>query len=193
MKKRTIYQFKVTLQKIRPPIWRRILVPHTCNLDDLHVIIQCAMGWSNHYLHAFEYKGQSYKSASLFGNGRQFDALNTRNVTLADLSLKVQDSILYIYEFIDYWEHQIVLEDIQEPDFLTKYPFCVDGRRACPPEDCGGPEGYKKILVTYKNKRDANHHDIAEWLPKDFDPEFFDRDDVNLTLSRFYDRDLAAS
>jgi hypothetical protein len=192
MKTSTIYQLKVTLLKITPPIWRRLLVPDNCSLDDLHIMIQCAMGWSNHYLHSFEYKGQCYKSGSLFGNGRHYDALNTTNVKLSDLKLKVKDSFLYIYEFIDYWEHRIILEEISESNILIKYPFCLDGRRACPPEDCGGPMGYKKILVAFKNKRDSKHHDINEWLPKDFDPEYFDKDDVNRMLSRFYDRDVSA-
>jgi hypothetical protein len=192
MKHSKIYQLKVNLLKITPPIWRRLLVPDNCSLDDLHIIIQCAMGWSNHYLHSFESKGQCYKSGSLFGNGRHYDALNTTNVKLSDLKLKVKDSFLYIYEFIDYWEHRIILEEITTPDMLIKYPLCLDGRRACPPEDCGGPLGYKKILVAFKNKRDSKHHDINEWLPKDFDPEHFDKDDVNLTLARFYERDMTA-
>ena len=79
----------------------------------------------------------------------------------------------------DGWDHQILLEKIVEPDrhCLT---FCLDGARACPPEDCGGPWGYDNLLATMKDPKDPEHESILEWVGPEFDPEAFDIEAVNV-------------
>ena len=146
--KKQIYQFKITLQDIKPPIWRRIQVPSTYTFWDLHVAIQDAMGWQDYHLHEFQMKDLSGKKlfVGIPSGEDDFmgDFMGPRKV-LPGWKHKVskfisieQTTFLYVYDFGDDWHHTIKLEKVLPAEEAVSYPRCIGGKRNSPPEDCGG-------------------------------------------------------
>ena len=125
-----IYQLKVTLKGIRPPVWRRIEVTGETPLDRLHQILQIAMGWADIHLHEFVVNGISYGDTSM-DTGR--DMKNEKRVSLSKVLSVEKTKFSYIYDWGDYWEHEILLEKILPLQTGTRYPVCLAGKRACPP------------------------------------------------------------
>jgi Plasmid pRiA4b ORF-3-like protein len=137
----TIVSLKVTLRGVKPPIWRRLLVPSTMTLGDLHLAIQAAMGWEDCHLHAFDIDGRRY------GDRRTVDDVADENrLTLSSLLKSGVARCTYTYDFGDDWEHTVEIEKTQPAVDGEAYPRCVAGKGACPPEDCGGPWGYQHLL-----------------------------------------------
>ena len=172
-----IYQLKVSLIGIKPPIWRRIQVTGDTTLDVLHGILQIAMGWFGEHLYDFEVHGTSYGDPSVLD-----DIIDEKTVNLAQLISLEKEKFRYVYDFGDYWKHDILVEKILPVEDGTHYPACIDGNRACPPEDCGGHFGYDDLLEILKDPDHPEHEDKFEWLPGDFDPEKFDIEYVNRQL-----------
>lgn len=170
-KSSNIYQFKITLQEIKPKIWRRIQVPGNYNFWDLHVAIQNAMGWYDCHLHQFEIK--AHRAFGVIIGTEECDELENK-AKIAKYFLLPKDKASYEYDFGDGWEHEVVLEKILPAVMGTKYPQCIAGERACPPEDCGGPYGYGRLLAIMKNRKHAEYKETKEWLDGRFDPEDFD-------------------
>lgn len=129
------YQLKVRLLGISPMIWRRVLVPVSTTLRELHGILQVAMGWEGIHLFLFDVYAVRYGSFELH-------AANP-DVSLQEFGLRANERFLYIYDMGDYWEHEIRIEAINPPP-KKSYPVCVAGSGACPPEDCGGVYGYQE-------------------------------------------------
>jgi len=178
-----VYQLKVTLRGIRPPIWRRLLVSGFATLYDLHEIIQIAMGWDDDHLHDFTV-GREH-----FGIPSQFDwepILDERRYRLAKVAPTEGSRFWYTYDFGDSWEHLILVEKILPAEPGVQVPVCVKGKRACPPEDVGGIWGYERFLQAFSNPDDAEYKDYHEWWNGDFDPESFDIDEVNQRLRRMW-------
>ena len=146
-----VYQFKITLKSISPPIWRRIQVPESYSFWDLHVAIQDVMGWLDSHLHEFEIINPSIGiKVAIEIPGEDFDM---DRETLPGWEQKIDDYFnmenrvaYYEYDFGDSWEHMIKLEKIIPRDKDTDYPKCIAGKRSCPPEDCGGVWGYEDFL-----------------------------------------------
>jgi hypothetical protein len=178
--KGSLLQFKITLKGIRPPIWRRFLIPEGISLSDLHDVIQEVMGWWNSHLHQFLCKGKRY---GIPDPEWDFDKIiDDGTIAIKDLGLSPKGKILYEYDFGDGWEHELLLEKIL-PAEDRMIPVCLKGARACPPEDCGGAWGYENLLEVLKNPEDEEYASWKEWLPEDFNPEYFDLDGVNTILS----------
>jgi len=175
------HQLKVTLEGIEPPIWRRIVVPSEFTLYDLHCAIQLAMGWENSHLHDFTIKRQRYAvpDAEDFGN-----PLDETEAYLRDVAPQ-RTKILYQYDFGDSWTHVIVVEKILE-DAEIAPPMCIDGARACPPEDSGGPWGYAEKLEALANPDDEESEELRDWMGNDFDPERFEKDAINRELLKVF-------
>lgn len=170
-----IYQLKVTLRHVHPPVWRRILLPADTKLPKLHRVLQVVMGWEDEHLHAFQ-KGQvQYGEPS-----RDFPGMfkNERNVRLDQIA-GVGDRFVYEYDFGDGWEHDVVVEKALPAEKGKRYPVCIDGKRACPPEDCGGPPGYENLLEALADPKHEMHDDMIEWIGEEFDPEAFEIEEVN--------------
>lgn len=180
---KTIYQLKISLNHIKPEIWRRILVPSDMMLPDLHKVIQTAMGWSNSHLHQF-IKNRHFYNNPDYDDWNDANETDYRNVRISDLLKKTKQNMLYEYDFGDGWEHNIVLEKILSPDPNATYPVCIGGARNCPPEDCGGPLGYINMLEAVNDPGHDEHEIYQEWLLEDFDPENFNKDEVNALLNR---------
>jgi Plasmid pRiA4b ORF-3-like protein len=174
-----IYQLKVTLAGVRPPVWRRLLVPSSLSLEDLHDILQVTMGWTDSHLHQFEAKGQLYGRPSR----ESFVPIKDEaRVRLSEVLLREKESMLYEYDFGDSWTHQIVLEKVVAPPADVKAPQCIAGARACPPEDCGGVFGYAELLKALKDPSHSEHEEMLEWIGEDYDPDFLDLDAINKYL-----------
>jgi hypothetical protein len=134
-----IYQIKVTLLGTSPPIWRRLLVPAGMTLDQLHHVLQAAMGWEDCHMHEFSKGGRRFGQPGP-GDGLMWaeDVEDEGTVPLYTVLGRVGAKMRYTYDFGDDWEHGIVLEKRLAVDPNMSYPVCTDGQRACPPEDCGG-------------------------------------------------------
>jgi hypothetical protein len=173
-----IYRIKVTLRHVAPPIWRRIEVPADIKLGKLHRVLQIAMGWTDSHLHAFRVGHESYGIPD-----PEFpdDMENERNVRL-DKVAGEGDTLIYEYDFGDGWEHELKIEKTVPAEPAVRYPRCTAGRRARPPEDCGGPPGYERLLEVLRDPKHAEHEEMREWIGGEFDPEVFDLDEANETL-----------
>jgi len=150
-----VLSLKVTLRHIRPPIWRRILVPRDMTLADLHRAIQAVMGWEDAHLHVFDVGGRRYSAPAMLP-----DAANEARVTLNSLAKSDMRRFTYTYDFGDDWEHDILIEKILPATTARAFPACVAGKRNCPPEDCGGPWGYEEMLAALADPNHPEHADI---------------------------------
>lgn len=175
------YQLKVTLRGIKPRIWRRILMPGSMNLEDLHYVIQTVMGWGNSHLHEFTLRGKEYADPVF----ELDDAEDERRVRLDRCGLQKGASFLYTYDFGDSWEHEIKVEKVLTPEEKLTHPACLAGERAGPPEDCGGVWGYESLLEALSDPDHPDHEDMLEWVGGRLDPEAFDLEAVNQELQRF--------
>jgi hypothetical protein len=171
-----VYQFKVTLLDARPPIWRRIQVKD-CTLDKLHEHIQTAMGWTNSHLHHFRVGEQLYGDPLLMAEN--FEDMEYKDSTITKVSDILPKNgkrfrFEYEYDFGDGWQHEVLFEGCVQAEAGKKYPLCVEGARACPPEDVGGTWGYADFLDAIQHPNNERHEELLEWVGGSFDPEAFD-------------------
>ena len=175
-----VWQFKVTLQEISPPIWRRILVPQDYSFWDLHVAIQDAMGWLDYHLHLFTIRRKHAHSEALIGipNDDFFDEgpefLPGWDIPMSAYFNDLGVAAKYEYDFGDSWHHEVLLEGYLVRKKGEEYPQCISGARACPPEDCGGVPGYYRLLEIIGDPTHEEHEDMNTWLGGSYDPEAFD-------------------
>jgi Plasmid pRiA4b ORF-3-like protein/Domain of unknown function (DUF1841) len=186
-----IYQFKITLRDIRPPIWRRIQVPENYTFWDLHVAIQDAMGWLDFHLHAFRVKNPATGETEEIGIPDDDGGFPADPKVKVGWEVKILDyfssensKASYTYDFGDGWEHRLKLEKMLPRDTALTYPVCTAGKRACPPEDCGGPAGYYNLLDILADRTHAKYRETLDWLGGDFDSERFDPRDIQFDNPR---------
>ena len=162
-----IYQFRVELLEIEPSIWRRIQVPADYSFWDLHVAIQDSMGWLDYHLHEFRIKkprGRKLIEIGLPDTETDRSVLPGWEVPISAYFTEPGVLAAYDYDFGDGWRHEVLLEGILLKDTSVKYPVCVAGERACPPEDCGGVSGYEGLLKVLAAPGTAKYKDMATWL-----------------------------
>jgi hypothetical protein len=176
------YQLKVTLKYSKPPIWRRLLVDGDSTLEDLHGIIQAAMGWEDDHLHQFIVGDHYYGPRHGFKALDDPDVKDESRVRLHQVAPTQGSQFRYEYDFGDGWEHIILVEKIMPRDPDQLLPVCLKGVRACPPEDIGGVWGYYAFLEALRDPNHPEHDDYMDW-GESFDPEAFDLADVNARLS----------
>jgi hypothetical protein len=181
------YQLKIELEGASPPIWRRVQVPGKISLGRLHAVIQVAMGWENAHLHQFIIDKQFYSDPAFelneFGDAPR--VRDEKKTLLANVAPRDGKVLVYEYDFGDSWTHRIKVEKIIKQESSAKGAVeCIDGARACPPEDCGGVWGYEDMLQVLKDPKHEDHESTLEWLGEDFDPEAFDLEKINKTLRR---------
>jgi hypothetical protein len=187
-----IYQLRITLQEIRPPIWRLIQVPSTLRLCCLHDVFQAVMGWTDSHLHQFEKDGKHWGVPEYFEEA-DIDIIDERRTKVSAILKAQGDSMIYVYDMGDDWRHEVVLDKILPAPDPTVSPVCLSGERHCPPEDVGGPPGYEQFLeVIFKPRHEEYEHSVR-WAggpsaltqsAERFQPEEFDVQAVNATLSR---------
>ena len=184
------YEIRVTLKNISPPVWRTLAVPADIKLNFLHRVLQRAMGWTDSHLHQFR-QGEQVFELPHEDHFVDPDEINPppppkdeRKVRLREVLENPGDKFLYEYDFGDGWEHEIRLEKVKPLDPDAPYPVCLKGRRACPPEDVGGPWGYEDFLKVVRDRKHPEHKAMITWVGGDFDPEGFDIGKVNRELIR---------
>lgn len=172
---RTVHQLKVTLRQAKPPVWRRIVVESYLTLGELAPVLEAAMGWRGGHLHVFEVGSTRY---GMLDPDWGMDDLDENRFRLGDVLPKVGVKMRWEYDFGDNWEHDVLVEAISMPERGVEYPVCLAGRRACPPEDCGGPWGYGDLLEALADPNHAEHEELRKWAPLNFDPAVFDVDEA---------------
>lgn len=177
-----VYQIKVTLDDTHPPIWRRIQVSEDTSLLKLHDIVQIVMGWEDDHLHSFLIEDQYYGRPEDDEYG-EFGTIDEKRVKLKEVIPGEGFRFKYEYDFGDSWEHTLIVEKILPPEEGVRYPVCVKGKRACPPEDVGGVWGYENFLEAIRDPDHEEHDMYLEWIGDNFDPETFDLEGVNQSLS----------
>jgi hypothetical protein len=175
-----LIRMKVTLETVRPTVWRRLLVPAGFTLRRLHRALVDTMGWNDSHLHQFIIRGNYYgKTDREFGFARRDERLHN----LQYLLVLGVCSFRYEYDFGDRWMHRIAIEKVEEADGQPLKPLCLAGKRACPPEDSGGARGYAELLDALSDPSHPDHEGLKIWAGPRFDPERFDIDRVNRLLA----------
>ncbi len=170
------YLLKITLLGIEPAIWRQFIVPADTTLDRLHEIIQPIMGWHDGHMHGFRIGDRYCMPDGFCDNGE----LPESKQVLSVIAPKKGSKFFYTYDFGDSWEHEIVVENTNYSNPDWPYPVCcIDGRMACPPDDCGGVPGYFDLCEAMKYKNHPNHDELVDWLGYLYIPYFWDMEEVN--------------
>lgn len=183
----TAYTLHVQLKGIDPPVWRRLIVPGELTLFQLHQVLQVTMGWYHSHLHQFIVEHPT-KGLMYYGEPSPEDDYfheNEQRVRLAHIATAKDATLVYEYDFGDGWRHLITVEQIETMPQGEAYPWCLDGQRACPPEDVGGIGGYANFLEAWRNRDHPEHHDMRRWVGKHFKPELFSVQQVNSALCLF--------
>lgn len=202
-----VHELKITLKGSKPAIWRRIAVANDIRLSKLHEVIQIVMGWDNEHLHQFTIPNARPKPTREYLASLDFQkryemlamhrdpcwsdprmeiegAEDERKVPLRELAPAVGSEFIYEYDFGDGWEHQIEVVKIGPPAEGVKYPVCLAGKLACPPEDCGGIWGYYDMLEILKDPKHERFEELSEWIDGEFDAEYFNLEQVNAKLAK---------
>ena len=180
--KNQVLQFKIELQEITPTIWRRIIVPADYNFWDLHVAIQDSMGWKDYHLHDFEIRSKGKRKAvrigipDFSGSGDLEEVFPGWEIPVFVYFNELGIKANYEYDYGDGWIHTVQLEGYLYREKKTKYPICIGGERACPPEDCGGVSGYYNVLKTISDISDDDYEDMKIWTGQGWHPESFYKD-----------------
>jgi hypothetical protein len=175
-----VYQFKITLLDIQPPIWRTIQVPASYSFWDFHVAIQDAMGWTDSHLHDFQVTNPSHDNKEHIGIPYDEPLDDDIDPFLPGWEVRIKDYFsnenstgIYVYDFGDDWHHLIQLEEILPRVKGKRYPLCLAGKRKCPPEDVGGSPGYEEFLKAIGDPHNEENESYPEWVGGAFDPESF--------------------
>lgn len=176
---KTIYHLKITLRHSDPPIWRTLQVSGDVRLSDLHQIFQIAMGWCNEHLHDFRVGSIIYGDPTMVAGGEDENLM-----TLSQIAPRKASRFIYTYDFGDNWVHDVLVQRV-ERGVGPVAPRCTGGQIACPPEDCGGICGYTRLLESLANPADPNRGETIEWLGEDYDPVYFNPEEVNDIFASF--------
>jgi hypothetical protein len=180
--KPSVYQLKITLLDIKPPIWRRIQVPSTLLLCCLHDAFQAVLGWTDSHLHMFEKDGKNWGVPESDELG-DLEIVDESQVTVGKVLIAEGDSLIYVYDFGDDWRHSVVLEKVTPSDAVPTKPVCIGGKRRCPPEDVGGPPGYQNFLEVIFQPGHAEFESYREWAGDHVHAEEFNIKAVNEILN----------
>ena len=173
-----IYTLKITLTGTNPPVWRRVQVPSSMLLSDLHYLIQYTMGWENAHLHEFEKEEVCYTDVV----DEELPSVQYGGMMIADLLKESGDRMIYRYDFGDNWQHDIELEEMTIPQEGREYRVCTEGARRCPPEDCGGVHGYQQMLQILNDPDDPEREEYLYWLGGPYEPDEWKSSLLNLSL-----------
>jgi len=177
------YKIKISLLDLEPEIWRIIEINSDAGLLDLHAVIQTAMGWTNSHLHHFIKNNVFYALPTEGSEDLEYETIDEETVKISDIISKKNEKIIYEYDFGDGWEHIVELLEISEKKI--KFPKCLDGGNACPPEDCGGVPGYENLLEVISDPENEEYEDMIEWLGGEFEPSHFNVDEANKRVKKY--------
>jgi hypothetical protein len=177
-----IVQIKIKLLGVsKPPVWRELQLRADTRLDELHEILQAALGWENSHMHVFTFADEEFGVRD-----PELGHADERKVTLGELT-DIGARFRYTYDFGDDWEHEILVEDLLDPDPETHYPILVASKGACPPEDCDGTWGYANLKAILADPSHDEHQDMLEWLgltdASEFNPTAVPTEDIDYELA----------
>lgn len=183
------YQLKIMIKNSKPPIWRRVIVPAGLSFCQLELVLNESMGWTGSHLSSCEFRGGIYKGASSvqieepFEDSLTTDTLDARSTIIDDFFDKVE-RFYYIYDFGDWWEHQVTIEKVIQ-DYPHNYPQVVKMKGDTPPEDCGGIDGYYELLRILDDSKDPMHEEMSDWMEMVSPPEY-NMEDINDMMELLY-------
>ena len=183
-----IARIRITLEDLKPAIWRRVELPVTNSLKTLHLAIQACMLFENYHLFRFDIGDAAY--GIRFDDDDAFmvrtrDAANMRISKLAERGIT---SFTYTYDFGDNWRHRIEIEEISSTIPGTNYPRFVDGERRAPPEDVGGTPGFEEFLEAMSKPRHPERKSMIEWYGRPFDPADISPDEISARMAKLAKR-----
>jgi hypothetical protein len=180
---KTTIQLRISLKDHTPTIWRRLVVPGEIKLTKLHLIFQAAMGWEDYHLHQFQIGEQVYGVPDDEFDFEEFDDIDEDTVLFSEV-VTAPMRFSYQYDFGDNWQHEVVVEKMESVPLVLKFAACIDGQRACPPEDCGGTGGFEEFVEAVTDPTHEEHVDYVQWVGRPFDPEAFSVAATNAALQR---------
>jgi hypothetical protein len=172
-RKPRLVELRITLADIEPPIWRRVRVPDTYTLHQLHRVIQLLFGWMDYHLYGFRVGERRFEAPDEEAEGEDSTAIR-----IADLGLGASARLTYTYDFGDNWVHEIAMEEIfvispEDDDDERVLPLLMEGERAGPHEDSGRPSGYQDMIAALRDPSNPEHNLCRRWAGE-YDPERFD-------------------
>lgn len=183
-----IARIRITLEDMKPAIWRRVELPVTNSLKTLHLAIQACMLFENYHLFQFDIGDAAY--------GIRFDdddafMVRTRDAAHMRINKLVErgiTSFTYTYDFGDNWRHRIEIEEISSTIPGTNYPRFVDGEQRAPPEDVGGTPGFEEFLEAMSKPRHPERKSMIEWYGRPFDPADISPDEISARMAKLAKR-----
>jgi hypothetical protein len=166
------YQLKVLLLDVKPQVWRRVHVAPNIYLNELHLVLQAALGWTNSHLHSFKFGEHEYSLSYEPGALTDLKMIDERGVALSSLIGEPGETFGYSYDFGDDWQHIVTFEHKGDREPRVAYPRCIDGQGACPPEDCGGTHGFSKLKRILKKPTHKEYKVYMEWIGYPYDADF---------------------
>ena len=174
-KKTKVYEFTISLRNTSPIVWRKVLAHEFIAMDELHILIQASMGWENRHLYNFKINDKSYSDEE---SAQEMDILVSDGIELCSI-LGDTKKFTYTYDFGDGWHHDIEIIATIENDPRMRYPACIGGENACPPEDCGGPHGFDNLKKVLAGKKSKDKDELLAWVGGYYNPTTFDPNFVN--------------
>jgi Plasmid pRiA4b ORF-3-like protein len=178
---------RVELKDIEPLIWRRIVVSNQWTFATLHSYLQWVMGWQDSHAHEFRVSERCIapdwwiQEIGLDGGAASYQ--DERRISIASVAreLNTGGEFEYHYDMGDGWVHRIVIETAPAAwsELGLRTPACTAGENACPPEDVGGPHGYKHFLECIADRAHPEYGDTLRWAGGAFDPRGFDLNRLN--------------
>ncbi len=185
---RVRFTVHIDLDDALPPIWRKLQLAGDLRLNQLHDILQVAMGWTDSHLHHFvmgpgPLDRRIAPFVTPFAEVEGDEGIHEADVRLDEVVSKPDDRLYYEYDFGDGWEHTILVEKVEQWNEGDPLATCLAGQRACPPEDVGGVGGYGELLDIIAGHTETMEPEYVEqvlnWLPEGYDPDAFSVDEVN--------------
>lgn len=178
-------QLKIILENTKPEVWRRVLIMEGSSLRTLHYLIQDVFWWKGYHSYMFKIGDDEFSDPE-FDDGQGW--LDDSKSKIGKVVGKFPE-FNFIYDFGDWWSHKIIFEGLAEVDLKEKYPVCIDGKNAAPPEDVGGPPGFEEFKMAIKDKKHERHEEFLEWydggmFQKDFKADWFDLEITNFRIGR---------
>jgi hypothetical protein len=171
-----VYELTISLADVEPVVWRKVLVHDFIELDQLHLFIQIVMGWSDNHLYSFDIGNKSYSDKTSAEEMK--NTYVAEGAILGDV-LGKHKNFSYVYDFGDGWLHEIKITKTLETDPRMRYPVCIGGENACPPEDCGGAPGFERLKSVISGKDCQEKDELITWLGGYYNPYTFDPNFVN--------------
>jgi len=180
MSDNVIARLRIQIDEVVPAVVRRVEVPVTIRLDDLHFVLQIAIGWQN--CHPFEFRAGATRWGLPDRDDPASSPLPAEQATLADV-LALDDTFRYDYVFGEDWAHTVTVEGTAAADPAVKYPCLISAQGRCPPADIGGAMGYETFLQALADPEHLHHDGMIEWDDPDFDPNVVDEVAIRANLT----------